>query len=63
MNYCLKIIVLNYVYENTWFVISNRLKPFYEAYYEFKSILPEIEALFGKELKDKSVRITPVIFC
>jgi hypothetical protein len=54
--------IKNYDYENTWFVINNRLKPFYEAYNEFNSILPEIEALFGKEFKDKSVQITHVIF-
>jgi hypothetical protein len=54
--------IKNYEYENRRFVINNRLKPFNEAYNEFNSILPEIEALFGKEFKKKCVQIGHVIF-
>lgn len=54
--------IKNYDYENTRFVIDNRLKPFNEAYNEFNSILPEIEALFGRGLKEKCVQIKHVFF-
>jgi len=54
--------IKNYDYENTRFVINNRLKPFNEAYNEFNSILPEIEALFGMELKEKCLQIKHVFF-
>lgn len=54
--------IKNYDYENTQFVISNRLKYFNEAFNEFNSILPEIEALFGTELKEKCVHIKDVLF-
>jgi len=54
--------IKNYDYENTRFVINNRLKPFNEAYNDFNSILPEIEALFGIELKEKCVQIKHVFF-
>lgn len=50
----------DYDYENTRFIISNRIKPFNEAYNEFKSIIPEVEALFGKDIKEKCNQISHI---
>ena len=44
--------------ENYTYIFNNRLKYFNESYSDFLSQLPEVEVIFGKELRNDCVLIT-----